>query len=430
MADEQAFTGLPRPFFLGGAALPNRTAGVVALTYQSVACCAACQIPIQSMKRILLFPLVLLIQSSGMSFAQPAQFERIKIFLNCTGEDCHQEYLVNELYFFDFVRDRFQAEVQVLLIEQTAASSGSRFTLNFIGQKRFAGIKDSTTLTTKPADPEVIIRAQLLAAIKTGLAHYVLRTGWETALRVDYVTRPPEGRVLPDDPWNSWIFTVGLDGDFDGESRRSSLNANAYLSAYRITPSSKIMADVDYEYTVNQFRLASQNVRVPVDNYSGVFYYAHSLNAHWSAGAFAEFEHDKFQNLRLQHRVAPAVEYNFYNFSENTKRQLRLGYQAGYRQLSYLETTVFDRNQEFRPYHQLALVANYAQPWGSVNAVVQGRSFLDNFAQNRFTTRLNLSLSLFEGFRLNVEGSFSLVNDQISLARRVASEEELLLRGT
>jgi len=40
-----------------------------------------------------------------------------------------------------------------------------------------------------------------------------------------------------------------------------------------------------------------------------------------------------------------------------------------------------------------------------------------------------VALRLFEGFSLNVEGSFSLVNDQISLARRVASEEEFLLRG-
>lgn len=382
------------------------------------------------MKCIYFFLLILLIQPCRMLFAQQKPPERIKIFLNCTGEDCHEEYLINDLSFFDFVRDRFQADVQVLLVEQTAASSGSLFTLYFIGQKQFDGIRDSTTVTTKPADTDVIIRERLLEAIKTGLANYALRTDWKTALRVDYTARPPEERIVPNDPWNSWVFTVGLDGDFNGESKRSSLTANGYLSAYRITPKSKIMADIDYEYTVNKFQLANQNIRVWVDNYSGLFYYTRSLNAHWSAGGFVEFEHDKFQNIRLQHRVAPALEYNFYNFSENTKRQLRLGYQAGYRHLSYLETTIFDRNREFRPYHQLALVANYAQPWGSVRAVVQGRSFLDNVAQNRFTTRLNLSLRLFEGFNLNVEGSFSLVNDQISLARRVASEEEILLRGT
>jgi hypothetical protein len=363
-------------------------------------------------------------------YAQATHPDRIKIFLNCAGEDCHEDYLITELSFFDVVRDRFQADVQVLIIEQITAAAGSRFSLSFLGQKRFAGLTDSAAVVTKASDTDVMVREALLAAIKTGLARYVLQTAWKSGVRVEYEARPPEALVLPQDRWKNWVFTVGLDGEFDGESRRSSVNVNTYASAYRITPNAKIMADVQYEYNVNQFRLDSQTIRIPVDNYSAALYYAHSLSGQWSAGFFAEAEHDKFQNLRLQHRLAPAIEYNFYDFSENTRRQLRLGYQVGYRRFSYLETTIFDRIWELRPYHQVALVANYAQPWGTVNAVVQARSFLDRFSQNRFTTRVNLGLRLFEGFNLNVEGFVSLVNDQISLARRVASEEEFLLRGT
>lgn len=362
--------------------------------------------------------------------AQQPDADRIRVFLNCAAEDCHEDYLITELSFFNFVRDRFQADVQVLMVEQTTAAAGSRYTLTFKGGDRFAGLTDSASVVTKMADTDVMIRDQLLDAIKLGLAPYVLKTGLKTGMRVRYETRPVEALVLPDDPWNNWVFTLGLDGNFNGESRRSSLNTSSYLSAYRITPQSKVMADVWYDYTVTQFRLDSQSIRIPVDNYGASLYYAHSLSEHWSAGFFAGVEHDKFRNIRLQHRVAPAIEYNFYPFSENTKRQLRLGYQLGYQYLTYRETTVFDRLRELRSYQQMSLVANYAQPWGTVNGVVQARSFLDNLRQNRFTTRLNLALRLFEGFSLNVEGSFSLVNDQISLARRVASEEEFLLRGT
>lgn len=362
--------------------------------------------------------------------AQQPDSDRVRVFLNCAAEDCFEDYLITELSFFNFVRDRFQADVQVLLVEQTTAASGSRYTLTFTGGERFAGLTDSATVVTKMADTDVMIRERLLEAIKVGLAPFVLKTGWKTGLRVEYETRPVEALVLPNDPWNSWVFTLGADGNFDGESRRNSLETSGYLSAYRITPQSKVITDVWYEYTLNQFRLDSQSIRIPVDNYGGSLYYAHSLSEHWSAGFFAGMEHDKFRNIRLQHRVAPAVEYNVYPFSENTKRQLRLGYQVGYQYLTYREATVFDRLREFRPYHQVSLVANYAQPWGTVNGVVQARSFLDNLRQNRFTTRLNVALRLFEGFSLTVEGSFSLVNDQISLARRVASEEEFLLRGT
>jgi len=332
----------------------------------------------------LLAPLLMLARPGT---AQQPDSDRIRVFLNCAAEDCFEDYLITELSFFNFVRDRFQADVQVLLVEQTTAASGSRYTLTFKGGERFAGLTDSASVVTKMADTDVMIRERLLETIKVGLAPFVLKTGWKTGLRVSYETRPTEALVLPDDPWNNWVFTLGLDGNFDGESRRNSLETSSYLNAYRVTPQSKIMADVWYDYTVNQFQIDSQSIRIPVDNYGASLYYAHSLSEHWSAGFFAGAEHDKFRNIQLQHQVAPAIEYNFYPFSENTKRQLRLGYQLGYQYLTYRETTIFDRLREFRPYQQVSLVANYAQPWGTVNGVVQARSFPDNLRQNRFTTR-------------------------------------------
>ncbi len=362
--------------------------------------------------------------------AQDKPPERIKIFLNCTEANCFQNYIISELTFFDFVRDRFQADVQILIVQQTNAAAGQKFTLRFIGQKRFENMLDSASFNTKMSDTESDRREVLLSNIKLGLSKFVLMSDWRDKVEIDYPTRASEDLVLETDKWRNWIFTIGTDGNVEGESNRSSLNISTYLSIYKITPKAKFVFDVWYDYTRNRFKLDSLNISVPVKDYGTWAYYAHTLSEHWSAGVFGDITHDEFRNIDIQHRLAPAIEYNIYPFSENTKRQLRFSYQAGYRHFNYLETTVFDLDRETRPYQQFSIVAIYTQPWGTINGTMQGRSFLDVLAQNRLTARLNLSLRLFEGFNLTVEGTSSIINDQISLSKKVASEEEFLLRGS
>jgi hypothetical protein len=361
--------------------------------------------------------------------AQQQQDERIKIFLNCTDTDCFQNYIISELTFFDFVRDRFQADVQVLIVQQTNAAAGQKFTLRFIGQKKFENLLDSATFNTKMSDTEADRREILLTTVKLGLSRFVFASAWRDKVIIDYPTRTEDELVLETDKWRNWVFTIGTDGNVDGESNRSSLNISTYLSIYKITPKAKFIFDTWYDFTRNKFKLDSLNISVPVRNYGAWTYYAHTLSEHWSAGIFGDIVHDEFRNIAIQHRVAPAIEYNIYPFSENTKRQLRIGYQVGYRHFKYAETTIFDLNSETRPYQQLSLVAIYTQPWGTINGTMQGRSFLDVFAQNRLTASVNLSLRLFEGFNLTMEGTSSIINDQISLSKQVASEEEFLLRG-
>jgi hypothetical protein len=46
------------------------------------------------------------------------------------------------------------------------------------------------------------------------------------------------------------------------------------------------------------------------------------------------------------------------------------------------------------------------------------------------TAQLSMSIRLLQGLNLTVGGSGSVVNDQISLSKIVASEEQLLLRGS
>ena len=354
---------------------------------------------------------------------------RIRLFINCRASDCFEDFFKTELSFFQTVRDQAQADVQVFLIQQETAGGGQRYTLRFIGQQEFVGVEDSSTVITEAAATEADARARLLTAITTGLVPYVMRTSWRDAIRVSFPTRSGDALLAVRDPWRAWVFTLGISGNIDGESNRRSMRTENYGAITKITPTHKTVLNAWYEATRTRITYDTVDVKVTVSSGGIRPYYAHALGDHWSVGILGSVWYDRYRNIRLHYRLAPAVEYNIFPHRENTRRQLRIGYQIGQRRYEYYDTTVYDILGEWRPYQQLAVVAAAAQPWGSLSGLLQYNAFLNNLRQDRYSARLQMSVRLARGVNFTVNGSGSIVNDQISLSKRAASEEQLLLRG-
>ena len=68
---------------------------------------------------------------------------------------------------------------------------------------------------------------------------------------------------------------------------------------------------------------------------------ARSLNDHWSVGGRASIDSSSFDNIALRVFGGPAVEYNFFPYSQYTRRQLRFGYAIGPYRARYVEETLF-----------------------------------------------------------------------------------------
>ncbi len=378
----------------------------------------------------LLFVTVLLGCSAPGRAQSTDSTPRIRIFLNCGLYDCFQDFMRSELSFFHFVRDMAQADVQVFILPQSTAAGGIRYTIRFLGQGALFGeITDSATVTTAQMDTEAQMREALLAAVQAGLAPYVLRTPWRGAVAVRYPVRTGTDLILSRDRWRGWVFSIGLLGSVDGESNRRTSSTENYANVTRITPTHKTVLNAWYEASRTGVTLDSVDVRVSVSNGGVRPYYAHALGPRWSVGILGSAWYDEYRNIRLHYRLAPAVEYNIFPHTENTRRQLRIGYQAGLRRFRYYDTTVYDKLIEYRPYQQLAVVAAFAQPWGSVSGLLQYNAYLDNLRQNRFSATARMSVRVLQGLTVTVDGSGSAVRDQISLSKRTASEDQLLLRG-
>lgn len=56
----------------------------------------------------------------------------LRVFLDCSDRGCHAEYLREEVKFADYVRDRSDADVHVLVTRAETGAGGREYTLAFI----------------------------------------------------------------------------------------------------------------------------------------------------------------------------------------------------------------------------------------------------------------------------------------------------------
>ena len=146
------------------------------------------------------------------------------------------------------------------------------------------------------------------------------------------------------------------------------------------------------------------------------------------AGFGGSVVNSTFRNQDLTVRVAPAIEYNFFPYSESTRRQFTVSYSAGYNSFRYEQPTIFDKLAEDRVNHAAQTSFQVTEPWGTSEITLEFSQFLDKPVQNRLVFAGDLEIRLFRGFFLDINGDGSRIRDQIYLPRRGATDEEILVR--
>jgi hypothetical protein len=254
---------------------------------------------------------------------------------------------------------------------------------------------------------------------------YAAKTAVGDFLSVNFDRKVPV--EVSEDSWNSWVFNVGVSGSVSGEASKDFASASGSFSANRITPKRKFRVGVSGNLSSSKFRLESGPVSSSSDSESFSGIYVFSLSAHWSGGAWFSAYSSSYANIAWAVNPAPAVEYNYFNYAESTRKQLRFLYRIGYTFNRYQEETVFSKMQEGVLTQTLSATVEIKQPWGNVSASLSGSNFLTDFSKNRVEFWSGVSLQLFRGLSVGFNASYSRINDQISLPKTQATEEEILL---
>lgn len=369
-------------------------------------------------------------------------FPKFKIFLDCGM--CDHDFLRQEMIYLDFVRNQGDADIHILVRTQVTGSGGTEFQLEYSGRKKYKNIFHRVVYSVLPTSTWSENRETMLSYLNLGLSPFwkiIYDDYWEAVEKGD--TTETGKMIIPEeevavgevsepeeegDPWNSWIFNLGVNGSLSGEETSQRSNFGGNLSAQRVTEKNKFFLVGDFNSTKSTFTFGDTEIIAQNDTKSLEISDVISITKHWSAGAFVELNSSDYENKALSIVFNPAIEYSFFPYELASSKQVTLSYRIGGLHNDYIERTIFDKDSEFLWEHKLVLNGRIQQKWGSLSGEIEFESFLHDPSLRAFNFFLGANVRLFKGFSFNVGANYGITNNQINLAGGDLTVEELLLR--
>lgn len=363
----------------------------------------------------------------GSSVAQAAD-DPPRIFLSCATE-CFENYLKQELSYFDFTNHPQRASVTLVVARQPAGHGGEQFTVSMVRAEPeiLPAPRPLSFAVARGAQPDEV-RQQLLQSILRVLHLGLQGTPHEAAFRFALPTRNAADLSSLVDPWDYWTIMPQVNVSGEGGSGFYYVEGAASLTARRITDTTKVRLRGTVGRNWNGFKPEGESLQHgTVSRWEGRGLFAYSIGEHWGLGAVGVGRASEFENIESHVHAGPVLEFNLFPYAENAFAQVRWAYQAGVWSNRYLEESALGKWYEVRPYHALSLVTDANQPWGSVQLAVQGNQFVDSYREFRISAGAVFTLRLLEGLAVAFEGRGAWVKDQINLRSRVITDRELML---
>jgi len=359
--------------------------------------------------------------------------QQIKVFLDCRGDTdlgCEQQFFVLDLPYVTWTRDRLFADVQFLVTTIQTGSGSFQYTVNALGRGRFAGRADTSVVNTIPNEAEDPIRRKLSRTFALLLVPYVRTTDAVARLKVVYDAPVGAAQASPrsvKDKWNFFIIELQGDGFLQTESRQTRANYSSDVRLRRVTEFSAIRFGVNQSARYNKFEINDSTNVTNAVRQGFVFARAvKSLSPRLSFGVLSNVGYSEFNNTKMVFRLAPVIEYNLFPWKQATSRQVAISYGIGPRYFRWTEPTIFGRSREWRAQQELVIGSDVRQSWGSVNLSTRYASFLPDVKKWNLSLNGSTNLNLVKGLQFNVGGGATLIRDQIFLAARNQTPEQIL----
>ncbi|HCQ04686.1 MAG TPA: hypothetical protein DIT99_30225 [Candidatus Latescibacteria bacterium] len=352
--------------------------------------------------------------------------QALKVFLDFNRGD--RNFIRTEVQYINYVRDRNQADVHVMVTTRRSGSGGREYTFTFMGQNNYVSMNDTLIFFSNQTDTQDEVRRGYTRVIQMGLMRYVVHTPLARFINIAFNYRLPQRPVT--DRWDYWVFRINGNTSMNGEQRRNRYHLNGYISANRITPNWKTRLSVNGTFNEENITL-SDGGKVNNTRHSKDFNLLHvkSLSDHWSLGVSNWVSTSTYNNRKLSLGLMPALEYNFYPYVESTRHELRFLYEIGVALNQYEEVTLFDKTEETLYFEKLSIIWENKKQWGQAEMELEGSHMFNDVSFYRIQFSSNLNLRLFTGFSLRLSGKIERIKDQISLAKEAGiDDQEVLLR--
>lgn len=356
---------------------------------------------------------------------------RLRVFIDCQYE-CDTEYLRQNIEFIEYVRDRAAADLHLLVTTQETGGGGTAWSLKFIGLDYFMGQDRTLNFNSPQTATEDDRRKAFARVFRVGLVGYAAETTAGPDLDVSFRKQEDGGErpiTKTRDPWNFWVFRVGMNGNLSGEESSNNRSYRFNGSASRTTELWKINVSANSNTNKSTFKIDdTTTINSSNDGWNLSSLVVRSLGPKWSYGARSNLSHSSFSNTDRSVGVSPALEFDFFPYTESTRRSVTVQYSIGMTSYKYRELTIYDKLEENVPSHSLSTSIGIRAPWGSVGGSVNFSQHLNHMDRRRLGMYGNTDIRLFKGFSFNIYTNYDKISDQIGLAKGDISEAEVLLR--
>ncbi len=377
---------------------------------------------------VLFINLILVISTFGFNNLSGINEGAPKIYLECHW--CSMDFVREHITFVNFVRDRTDADIHIYMSRLRTGSGGREYSLIFIGQNQFQGIKDTLKYYTNRTDTDKSIRIKMLKKLKLGLFRFFYKTDYANNFDIKFNNNSTKNifSVQQKDPWNFWVFRASLNTSISGEKSRDSKYLRGSFSASRVTEAWKIAFWLNNNYSESDYNYESVNVKDIKRRQSVFAYLIKSLGKHWSAGLMLSTNSSTYNNIDLSGTIGAGLEYDFYPYSAATSRRALIQYRISPKYNNYSHITIYDKNQEYVVEQAISAIVEYIEDWGTISGRVSFSNYFHDLSKNSTSISTELDFKLFKGLSLNLEGDFEAVHDQIELPAEEANTEDILLQ--
>ncbi|MEP7373086.1 MAG: hypothetical protein ABI675_06810 [Chitinophagaceae bacterium] len=316
--------------------------------------------------------------SCSMAVAQNKIPDRLKVFIDCSNTPCDMTFIRTEINLVDFMLDQQAADVHILITEQNTGGGGSQFQFILFGQNAFNKSGDTIRFNSDPNATDFEIREQFISYLKMGLAPFVAKTKSAKDISIEMKSKdhvltnnPDSLLVAKKDPWNYWVYRIGVNGSINADEVYKSSSFSGNFSATRITEYLKTGFDITGGKNKSTFEYEDANGTKEKfinknNNYSFWHYLVKGINHHWSWGYEIIFSRETFSNNKNRSLLRTGIEYNIFPYKEVNTKRFTISYVADIRRNIYIDTTLYDKTKETLLGHSIKTNLSFNQKWGIV----------------------------------------------------------------
>lgn len=362
--------------------------------------------------------------------------DKLKVFIDCSNTRCDIRFIRTEINLVDFMLDRVASDVHILVTKQRTGSGGSKYQLIFFGQNRFNNLQDTLQFNTDPNATDFEQRDLLIKYIKLGLAPYVAKTNAAKDViisfkRTEKISDKKDSVIK--DPWNYWVYKVGLNGNLSKDEVYKNSSLSVRLSVNRVTEELKTGFELRNGKNQTIFKIDDGNgniekIIIKNNDYNFQHYLVKSLGAHWSYGYEAALSRSTFSNNKNRAILTTGIEYAIFPYKEVNTKFFTASYSVDIRRNSYFDTTLYDKTKETLIGQGIESNFAFNQKWGTVSFGAKYHNYFHNWKLYKIGFNSQVDIRVTGGLSFNIYTSAELTRDQIFLPKGGATPQEVLTR--